>query len=84
MALPGAQVFSFDATSIEETRYEETAHYKLYRDFMADPATFLGKARVAEADRPAESGGRSTRSARDAAASASDRPAAPPEGTTAS
>jgi predicted ATPase len=41
MALPGAQVFSFGEAGIEETRYEETAHFRLYRDFMADPTPFL-------------------------------------------
>jgi len=41
MALPGAQVFSFKDAAIEETRCEETAHYRLYRDFMADPGAFL-------------------------------------------
>lgn len=43
MALPGAQVFCFDGGVIEETRFEQTAHYRLYRDFMADPASFLAK-----------------------------------------
>jgi predicted ATPase len=42
MALPGAQVFSFNDGAIEETRYEATPHYLLYRDFMADPSRFLG------------------------------------------
>jgi predicted ATPase len=41
MALPGAQVFSFGETGILETGYEQTAHFRLYRDFMADPAAFL-------------------------------------------
>ena len=41
MALPGAQVFSFSDERIVETSYEQTAHYRLYRDFMADPARFL-------------------------------------------
>ncbi|NLV72433.1 MAG: AAA family ATPase [Actinobacteria bacterium] len=41
MALPGAQVFSFDASGITETRYEQTTHYRLYRDFMAEPGRFL-------------------------------------------
>ncbi len=41
IALPGAQVFSFGGSGIEEVQYEETAHYRLYRDFMADPASFL-------------------------------------------
>ncbi len=50
MALPGAQVFSFGENGIEETAYEQTAHFRLYRDFMADPAPFLA------APRPAGSG----------------------------
>lgn len=41
MALAEAQVFSFDGSEIAETRYEHTAHYRLYRDFMADPGSFL-------------------------------------------
>jgi predicted ATPase len=41
MALPGAQVFSFGDAGIEETSYEQTAHYRLYRDFLADPSGFL-------------------------------------------
>jgi predicted ATPase len=41
MALPGAQVFSFTDAGIEATTYEKTAHYRLYRDFMADPSRFL-------------------------------------------
>ena len=44
MALPGAQVFSFGETAIEQTAYEETAHFRLYRDFMADPGSFLAAA----------------------------------------
>jgi predicted ATPase len=42
MALKGAQVFYFGDSGIEETRYEQTTHYRLYRDFMADPRSFLG------------------------------------------
>jgi predicted ATPase len=49
MALPGAQVFSFGEAGIKETAYEKTAHFRLYRDFMADPASFLAA--------PAEAGG---------------------------
>ncbi|MFH1834074.1 MAG: AAA family ATPase [bacterium] len=41
MALAGAQIFHFGDSGIEETRYECTAHYRLYRDFMADPGSFL-------------------------------------------
>ena len=41
MALPEAQVFEFGGSAITETRYEDTSHYRLYRDFMADPGPFL-------------------------------------------
>jgi predicted ATPase len=40
MAVKGAQIFLLDGESIIETRYEETVHYRLYRDFMADPMRF--------------------------------------------
>jgi predicted ATPase len=40
MAVKGAQVFLLDGQSIAEITYEETAHYRLYRDFMADPSGF--------------------------------------------
>ena len=43
MALTGAQIFHFDRSGIEETSYEHTAHYRLYRDFMADPKSFVGE-----------------------------------------
>jgi len=41
MALPGAQVFSFSPEGIREASYHETPHYRLYRDFLADPAAFV-------------------------------------------
>lgn len=42
LALPGAQLFGLDNEGIRETAYQETGHYRLYRDFMADPAGVLG------------------------------------------
>lgn len=41
LAYPGAQLFSFDGTHIEEIAYEDTAHYKLYKQFFTDRDTFL-------------------------------------------
>ncbi len=41
MAAKGAQVFALGDGPIVETTYEQTAHYRLYRDFMADPARFV-------------------------------------------
>ena len=42
LALPGAQIFSFDPPRIEEVAYEETAHYKIYKQFFTDRGSFLG------------------------------------------
>ena len=41
LAYPGAQIFSFDGTHIEEIAYEDTAHYQLYKRFFADRNAFL-------------------------------------------
>ncbi|MBC7249430.1 MAG: AAA family ATPase [Anaerolineae bacterium] len=38
LAYPGAQIFSFDADHIEEVSYEDTASYKIYRQFFAESA----------------------------------------------
>ncbi len=41
LAHPGAQIFSFDPPRIEEVSYEETAHYRLYKQFLTDRSAFL-------------------------------------------
>ncbi len=41
LAYPGAQLFSFDSPRIEEVEYEDTAHYKLYKQFFTDRTIFL-------------------------------------------
>jgi predicted ATPase len=41
LALPGAQIFSFDRAFVEEVRYEETEHYKVYKQFFTNPGVFL-------------------------------------------
>jgi predicted ATPase len=41
MAVAGAQIFALGEGLIAETTYEQTAHYRLYRDFMADPERFV-------------------------------------------
>ncbi len=33
---PGAQIFSFDLPYIQEVAYEDTTHYKVYKQFFAD------------------------------------------------
>jgi predicted ATPase len=41
LAYPGAQILSFDASRIEEVGYQDTGHYKLYHQFLTDPAAFI-------------------------------------------
>lgn len=38
LALPGAQIYSFDGPYIQEVDYEQTEHYKVYRQFFMDRA----------------------------------------------
>jgi predicted ATPase len=41
MACPGAQIYSFDAIPLDQIDYEETEHYKIYRDFMKNRDKYL-------------------------------------------
>jgi len=41
LSCPDAEIFSFDSVPVKKIRYEETEHYRIYRDFMADPKRFL-------------------------------------------
>jgi predicted ATPase len=41
LAYPGAQIFGFEPGGIREIEYEETAHYRLYRQFMQNPSAFI-------------------------------------------
>jgi predicted ATPase len=41
MALPESQIFHLSASGITETPYESTDHFRLYRDFLEDPRSFL-------------------------------------------
>jgi predicted ATPase len=41
LAYPGAQIFSFDSSRVEEITYEDTAHYRLYKQFFTDRRAFL-------------------------------------------
>ncbi|MCJ7549194.1 MAG: AAA family ATPase, partial [Anaerolineae bacterium] len=43
LALPGAQIYSFDGPHVKEVTYEETEHYKVYMRFFADRATALNR-----------------------------------------
>jgi predicted ATPase len=41
LAYPGAQILSFEPGGIREIEYEETTHYRLYRQFILDPSAFI-------------------------------------------
>jgi predicted ATPase len=41
LAHEGAQIFSFDAEHIQEVAYEDTDHYRIYKQFFTDPSAFL-------------------------------------------
>jgi len=41
MALPDSHIFLLADTGIRETEYEDTDHFRLYRDFLTDPSRFL-------------------------------------------
>ncbi|MCG6535785.1 MAG: AAA family ATPase [Syntrophales bacterium LBB04] len=36
LACPGARIYSFNEIPVKEVAYEETEHYRIYRDFMLD------------------------------------------------
>ena len=41
-ACPGAQLLSFDRVPVQPIAYEETENYRIYKQFMQDPATLIG------------------------------------------
>jgi len=41
LACPDARILSFDEIPVKQIAYEDTDHYRIYKDFMADPRTFL-------------------------------------------
>jgi predicted ATPase len=41
LALPGAEIFSFDRSPIGKVHYEDTEHYRIYKEFMKDREKFL-------------------------------------------
>ena len=43
LACPGADILSFDRIPVQRINYEETAHYKIYKNFMEDRNKYLGK-----------------------------------------
>lgn len=41
LACPGARIFSFDDSPVKRIAYEYTEHFRIYKDFMADPRKYL-------------------------------------------
>lgn len=41
LALPGANIYSFDRAPISTIRYEDTEHFRIYREFMNEPGKFI-------------------------------------------
>jgi predicted ATPase len=41
LAYPGAQILSFDSSRVEQVAYEDTTHYKVYKQFFTDRSMFL-------------------------------------------
>ena len=41
LACPGATIYSFDHAPVQQVAYEDTEHYQLYCDFMADRRRYL-------------------------------------------
>jgi len=38
---PGALLYQLDAAGIAPVRYQDTEHYRITRDFLADPERFF-------------------------------------------
>jgi predicted ATPase len=41
LACPGAKIYSFSQSSLEQIGYEETEHFQVYKSFMQDPNKYL-------------------------------------------
>jgi predicted ATPase len=41
LACPGADIYSFDQMPVKQVTYEETEHYKIYKDFMQNQDPYL-------------------------------------------
>lgn len=41
LSCPGAGIYSFDHTSVKKIKYEETDHYRIYKEFMENREKFL-------------------------------------------
>jgi predicted ATPase len=52
LACPDADIFSFDSIPIRKIRYEESDHYRIYRDFLTNPAKYLDETLYADNEPP--------------------------------
>ncbi|HOW56997.1 MAG TPA: AAA family ATPase [Smithellaceae bacterium] len=43
LACPGAIIYAFDKNQVRPIRYEETDHYRIYKEFLADKNKYLNK-----------------------------------------
>ena len=41
LACPEAVIYSFDQSPVKAIHYEDTEHYRIYKNFMADPNRYL-------------------------------------------
>jgi predicted ATPase len=41
LACPGAIIYTFDSSPVRQIQYEQTGHYRIYRDFMIDRNKYL-------------------------------------------
>jgi predicted ATPase len=41
LACPGAKILSFDEAPVRQIEYENTEHYRIYSEFMANPQNFI-------------------------------------------
>lgn len=41
LACPGATIYTFDQIPVKQIPYEETEHYRVFKDFMASPEEYL-------------------------------------------
>ena len=52
MAYPGAKILLLDASGFNEVRYEDTEHYAVTREFLANPARMLEQLFAADEEDP--------------------------------
>jgi predicted ATPase len=41
LACPGARILNFDQAPVRTIDYEDTNHYQIYKEFMANPKKYL-------------------------------------------